>query len=185
MSPHEDLVSERLETLWKLAMHARGKDAAANAKAPVDVILTSAATAAQRIAPPEFILGSSFFYQKGQKINVDLLKTNLVAAGYGNVEQVMAPGEFCVRGGIVDVFPMGSNAPFRLDLFDDEIEEIRRFDTESQRSTDAIDEIRILHRRRKPFTLLFPLLGIFKLLLQPLNTTGKERHHIPGICGAS
>ena len=144
MSPHEDLVSERLETLWKLAMHARGKDAAANAKAPVDVILTSAATAAQRIAPPEFILGSSFFYKKGQKINVDLLKTNLVAAGYGNVEQVMAPGEFCVRGGIVDVFPMGSNAPFRLDLFDDEIEEIRRFDTESQRSTDAIDEIRIL-----------------------------------------
>ena len=65
-------------------------------------------------------------------------------AGYGSVEQVMAPGEFCVRGGIVDVFPMGSQAPFRLDLFDDEIETIRTFDTETQRSGDDIDEIRIL-----------------------------------------
>lgn len=144
MSPHEDLVSERLETLWKLAMHARRKEAQTETKSHVDVILTSAATAAQRIAPPEFILGSSFFYKKGQKINVDLLKENLVAAGYGHVEQVMAPGEFCVRGGIVDVFPMGSAAPFRLDLFDDEIDDIRRFDTETQRSTDSIDEIRVL-----------------------------------------
>ena len=144
MSPHEDLVSERLETLWKLAMHARRKEAQTETKSHVDVILTSAATAAQRIAPPEFILGSSFFYKKGQKINVDLLKENLVAAGYGHVEQVMAPGEFCVRGGIVDVFPMGSAAPFRLDLFDDEIDDIRRFDTDTQRSTDSIDEIRVL-----------------------------------------
>ena len=144
MSPHEDLVSERLETLWKLAIHARRKEADLQSTSHVDVILTSASTAAQRIAPPEFILGSSFFYKAGQTIDVGLLRQNLVAAGYGNVEQVMAPGEFCVRGGIVDVFPMGAKTPFRLDLFDDEIEEIRAFDTETQRSTDAIKEIRLL-----------------------------------------
>lgn len=108
------------------------------------MILTSAATASQRLAPPSFILGSSFSIKKGQQLDVGVLRTNLVQAGYGSVEQVMAPGEFCVRGGIVDVFPMGSQAPFRLDLFDDEIETIRTFDTETQRSGDDIDEIRIL-----------------------------------------
>ena len=144
MSPHEDLVSERLETLWKLVVNAQAREKGAESKAHCDVILTSAATASQRFAPPSFILGSSFFYKKGQQLDVGVLRTNLVQAGYGSVEQVMAPGEFCVRGGIVDVFPMGSQAPFRLDLFDDEIETIRTFDTETQRSGDDIDEIRIL-----------------------------------------
>ena len=144
MSPHEDLVSERLETLWKLVVNAQAREKGAESKAHCDVILTSAATASQRLAPPSFILGSSFFYKKGQQLDVGVLRTNLVQAGYGSVEQVMAPGEFCVRGGIVDVFPMGSQAPFRLDLFDDEIETLRTFDTETQRSGDDIDEIRIL-----------------------------------------
>ncbi len=140
MSPHEDLVSERLQTLWRLSMRTEGH---AHAQ-PVDILIASATTASQRIAPPSYVGGSTFFFSKGQNINLESLKHNLVLAGYGHVEQVMAPGEFCVRGGIIDVYPMGSNEPFRLDLFDDEIETIRRFDPETQRSIDETNEIRIL-----------------------------------------
>lgn len=140
MSPHEDLVSERLQTLWRLSMRSSGHVHAQ----PVDILIASATTAAQRIAPPSYVAGSTFFFRQGQSINLEALKHNLVLAGYGHVEQVMAPGEFCVRGGIVDVYPMGSNEPFRLDLFDDEIDAIRRFDPETQRSVDRVQDVRIL-----------------------------------------
>ena len=146
MSPHEDLVSERLETLWRLTMR---QTQMASGRA-VDILIASAATASQRIAPPSFIAASSFFFKKGQKIAFDELKANLVMAGYGHVDQVMAPGEFCVRGNIIDVFPMGSTQPFRLDLFDDELDNIRLFDPETQRSVGETDSIRILSGHEFP-----------------------------------
>lgn len=139
LSPHEDLVSERLLTLWRLAN--RSTQAAQDR---TDVLICSALTAAQHIAPVSFVTGHTFFFRRGDRIAVHDIRANLVVAGYGHVDQVMAPGEFSLRGGVLDIFPMGSDAPFRLDLFDDEIDQIRRFDTETQRSTEMVDEIRIL-----------------------------------------
>ena len=136
MSPHADLVSERLETLYNLTSD--------DLQARPDVLIAAASTAAQRFAPKSYVAGNTFFFRKGQTISIGKLETSLVAAGYGRVEQTMAPGEFAVRGGIVDIFPMGAATPLRLDLFDDEIDAIRRFDPESQRSTGSVDRVRIL-----------------------------------------
>lgn len=136
MSPHADLVSERLETLYNLTSD--------DLQARPDVLIAAASTAAQRFAPKSYVAGNTFFFRKGQTISIGKLEASLVAAGYGRVEQTMAPGEFAVRGGIVDIFPMGAATPLRLDLFDDEIDAIRRFDPESQRSTGSVDRVRIL-----------------------------------------
>lgn len=136
MSPHADLVSERIETLYRLSLSAKSGG--------VDVLIATAVTAAQKIAPKSFIAGNTFFFKTGQTIRTEELESTLVAAGYGRVEQVVAPGEFCVRGGIVDIYPMGVKTPLRLDLFDDEIESIKFFDTETQRSTETTDNVRIL-----------------------------------------
>ena len=121
LSPQEELVSERLETLYRLTTPSGG----------ADVLLASAVTAAQRMAPVAYIGANTFFFSKGERISLEKLKENLVLAGYANVKQVLAAGEFSVRGSSVDVFPMGSEKPFRLDLFDDEIDEIRWFDVET------------------------------------------------------
>lgn len=136
MSPHADLVSERLETLYNLTSD--------DLPARPDVLIAAASTAAQRFAPKSYVAGNTFFFRKGQTISIAKLEADLVAAGYGRVEQTMAPGEFAVRGGIVDIFPMGGEAPLRLDLFDDEIDAIRSFDPDSQRSTGNVDRVRIL-----------------------------------------
>ncbi len=136
MSPHPDLVSERLESLYRLQ--------SANPDDKPDLLIASAVTAAQRIAPKSYIAASTFFFDAGQRIRTEELEASFVAAGYGRVEQVMAPGEFCVRGGIVDIYPMGSAEPLRLDLFDDEIESIRCFDPDTQRSTTSVKSVRIL-----------------------------------------
>lgn len=136
MSPHADLVSERLETLYNLTSQDQN--------IRPDVLIAAASTAAQRFAPRAYVAGNTFFFRKGQTVSTNKLEADLVAAGYGRVEQTMAPGEFAVRGGIVDIFPMGASSPLRLDLFDDEIDSIRSFDPESQRSTGNVDRIRIL-----------------------------------------
>ena len=136
MSPHADLVSERLETLYNLTSPDK-------AVRP-DVLVAAASTAAQRLAPKSFVAGNTFFFRKGQTVSIERLEADLVAAGYGRVEQTMAPGEFAVRGGIVDIFPMGAASPLRLDLFDDEIDSIRSFDPDTQRSTGTMDVVRIL-----------------------------------------
>lgn len=136
MSPHADLVSERLETLYNLT--------STDAGVRPDVLIAAASTATQRLAPKSYVAGNTFFFRKGQSISIGKLESDLAAAGYGRVEQTMAPGEFAVRGGIVDIFPMGALSPLRLDLFDDEIDSIRSFDPESQRSTGSVDRVRIL-----------------------------------------
>ena len=134
LSPQEEIVSDRLETLYRMTA-GRGR---------TDVIVASAVTAAQRMAPVSYVGANTFFFKSGDTLSVDTLKENLVKAGYANVKQVLAAGEFAVRGSIIDVFPMGSDKPFRLDMFDDEIDSIRWFDVETQRSMEVVKDIRLL-----------------------------------------
>lgn len=134
LSPQETIVSERLETLYRITQ--AGSD--------VDVVIVSAITAAQRLAPVSFVGGNTFFFAVGDRLDIESLRANLVKAGYAHVQQVLAAGEFAVRGSLIDVFPMGSEHPFRLDMFDDEIDSIRWFDIETQRSMEAVDRIRLL-----------------------------------------
>ena len=126
LSPHQDLVSERLEALYRLMN--RGLDA------PLDVLVAPATTALARLCPPAYIAGHTFFFKTGQALDGERLRAQLVMAGYQHVSQVVAPGEFSVRGSLIDLFPMGSALPYRLDLLDDAIESIRAFDPDTQRS---------------------------------------------------
>ncbi|MDN8580820.1 transcription-repair coupling factor, partial [Eikenella corrodens] len=137
-SPHQDLVSERLSVLWQL------KNGAA------DVLFVPVATAMQRLAPPPFLLGRTFWLKTGQTLDLDKLRENLVEAGYSAVSNVVAGGEFAVRGGIVDLFPIGSSTPYRIDLFDDEIDSIKTFDPDTQRTLAPVSEIRLLPAHEFP-----------------------------------
>ncbi len=137
ISPHSDLTSERLETLYSLLNRN-------NRSGTADILLVSATTASQRLAPRSFISSTTFFFKQGEKVDIQKLKSHLVGIGYENVSQVVASGEFSVRGGLLDLFPSGNNKPYRLDFFDDEIDEIRIFDPDTQRSQDKVQEIRVL-----------------------------------------
>jgi len=139
-SPHPDIVSERLETLAALPGLGRG------------IVVVAAEALLQRLPPRRYVDAHSFVIRRGERIDLGAFRARLAAAGYANVGQVMAHGEFAVRGSIIDLFPMGSDAPYRLDLFDDEIETIRLFDPESQRSGDPLQEIRLLPAREFPTT---------------------------------
>ncbi|OIQ70740.1 transcription-repair-coupling factor [mine drainage metagenome] len=131
-SPHQDLVSERLATLW--ALHQRA----------IDVVLVPAATALQRLAPASFLASTTFSFHKGEALDEAALRAQLVLAGYAHVTQVVAPGEYAVRGGLIDLHPMGSALPLRVDLFGDTVESIHAFDPDSQRSLYPIEEVRLL-----------------------------------------
>ncbi|TAM38271.1 MAG: transcription-repair coupling factor, partial [Burkholderiaceae bacterium] len=135
-SPHQDLISERLATLWRISQ--REKDTGA------DVVIVPATTALYRLAPPAFLAGHTFHFQVGQKLDEARFKAQLTLAGYSHVTQVVSPGEYAVRGGLIDLFPMGSPVPYRVDLFDDEIDSIRTFDPDSQRSLYPVPEVRLL-----------------------------------------
>ncbi|UOO82966.1 transcription-repair coupling factor [Uruburuella testudinis] len=137
-SPHQDLVSERLSALWQL----KNKQA--------DVLFVPVATAMQKLAPVSFMAGRTFWLKAGQTLNIDALRESLVEAGYSSVTNVVATGEFAVRGGILDIFPMGSEAPYRLDMFDDEIDSIKTFDPDSQRTLAPVSEIRLLPAHEFP-----------------------------------
>ena len=102
--------------------------------APGDVVLIPATTALYRLAPPSFLAGYTFHFKVKQSLDEARLKGQLTLAGYQHVTQVVSPGEYAVRGGLIDLFPMGSPVPYRVDLFDDEIDSIRTFDPDSQRS---------------------------------------------------
>ncbi|MGE5337530.1 MAG: transcription-repair coupling factor [Gemmatimonadota bacterium] len=142
LSPHQDLVSDRLEALYRLI--SRDSDAT------IDVLVLPATTALYRLAPTSYVAGHTFFFRQGERLAGDALRARLVLAGYQNVSQVVAPGEFSLRGGLIDLFPMGSTLPFRLDLLDDAIETIRTFDPDSQRSLYPVPEIRLLPGREFP-----------------------------------
>ena len=137
-SPHQDLVSERLSALWQIKSGA------------ADVLFVPVATAMQKLPPVPFLVGRTFWLKTGQTLDIGRLKTDLVDAGYNHVSHVVAAGEFAVRGGIVDLFPMGSEMPYRIDLFDDEIDSIKTFDTETQRTISPVSEIRLLPAHEFP-----------------------------------
>jgi transcription-repair coupling factor (superfamily II helicase) len=141
-SPHQDLISERLATLWRISQ--RDKDTGA------DVVVVHATTALYRLAPPGFLAGYTFEFKVKQKLDEAKFKAQLTLAGYSHVTQVVSPGEYAVRGGLIDLFPMGSLVPFRVDLFDDEIDSIRTFDPDSQRSLYPVPEVRLLPGREFP-----------------------------------
>jgi len=141
-SPHQDLISERLATLWRISQH--DKDTGA------DVVIVPATTALYRLAPPSFLAGTTFHFKVKQQLNEAKLKAQLTLAGYSHVTQVVSPGEYAVRGGLIDLFPMGSPVPYRVDLFDDEIDSIRTFDPDSQRSLYPVPEVRLLPGREFP-----------------------------------
>ncbi len=145
-SPHQDLISERLATLWRMYQH--GKTSAPQDTA--DVVLMPATTALYRLAPPSFLAATTFAFKVKQQLNEADFRAQLVLAGYNHVSQVVSPGEYAVRGGLIDLFPMGSLVPFRVDLFDDEIDSIRTFDPDSQRSLYPVPEVRLLPGREFP-----------------------------------
>jgi len=141
-SPHQDLISERLATLWRIQQR--------HAQEGADVVLVPATTALYRLAPPAFLAGYTFHFKVKQKLDEAKFKSQLTLAGYQHVTQVVSPGEYAVRGGLIDLFPMGSPVPYRVDLFDDEIDSIRTFDPDTQRSLYPVPEVRLLPGREFP-----------------------------------
>ncbi len=139
-SPHQDIVSERIETLYRLPSLSRG------------LVVMAASTLMQRLAPPAYVQATGLVLAAGERIDLDSLRNRFERAGYQCVAQVMEHGEFAVRGSLVDVYPMGSALPYRIDLFDDEIETLRTFDPETQRSIEKVEDVRLLPAREFPFT---------------------------------
>jgi transcription-repair coupling factor (superfamily II helicase) len=139
-SPHQDIISERLSALFKMPHLQRG------------VIITPVSTLMQRLPPRSYVDGSTFLLKQNDKFDLHVARKNLERAGYRCVDQVREHGEFAVRGSIIDLFPMGSETPFRIDLFDDEIDSIRTFSPDNQRSLDKVDQIQLLPAKEFPIT---------------------------------
>ena len=137
-SPHADLVSERLATLYEMM------------RGTFDVAIVPVTTALTRLMPVEYLAANTFFFKQGGKLSPDELRRQCTIAGYTHVTQVVAPGEYSFRGGLIDIFPMGSALPYRIDLFDNDIDSIRSFDVDSQRSIYKVNEVRLLPAREFP-----------------------------------
>jgi transcription-repair coupling factor (superfamily II helicase) len=137
-SPHEDLISERLRTLHALLQN------------DVDVLTVPVTTAQYRLPPTSFLAAYTFSFKQKDKLNEAALREQFMLANYAHVTQVTAPGEFCIRGGLIDIFPMGSVLPYRIDLFDDEIESIKTFDIDTQRSLYPVPQVQLLPGREFP-----------------------------------
>ena len=137
-SPHPDIVSQRVAALYRLPSVRRG------------VLVVPVSSLMQRLPPPNWIAGNALDLRKGQKLDLDAEKRRLESSGYRNVPQVLDPGDFAVRGALLDLYPMGSDRPFRIELLDDEIDSLRSFDPETQRSDHAVDSIKLLPAREFP-----------------------------------
>ncbi|HVT35600.1 MAG TPA: transcription-repair coupling factor, partial [Nevskiaceae bacterium] len=137
-SPHQEILSARLAALYRLPSLTRG------------VLLVTADALLQKLPPRAWLEGRAFMIAAGDKLDPQSFRERLVAAGYSSVSEVQTQGEFAVRGALIDLFPMGSETAYRLDLFDDEIETLRTFDPETQRSQDKVSEIRLLPAREFP-----------------------------------
>ena len=131
-SPHQDIISTRIEALYKLPTLQQG------------ILIIPINTLLLRLAPPSYLKQHTLIIKDGEQIELQRLRADLEEAGYYAVEQVMEHGEFCARGSLLDIYPMGSKTPYRIDFFDDEIDSIRPFDSESQRSLKPISEIKLL-----------------------------------------
>ncbi|OZB59791.1 MAG: transcription-repair coupling factor [Lysobacterales bacterium 14-68-21] len=139
-SPHSEIVSQRIATLYRLPSVTRG------------VLVVPVATLMQRIAPRSHITGAGLMLAKGQKLDLMAEQRRLESAGYRYVPQVAEAGDFAVRGALIDIFPMGAAEPYRIELFDDEIESIRSFDPETQRSQQPVEKVELLPGREFPLT---------------------------------
>lgn len=137
-SPHQDIISERLKVLFQLPHLTQG------------ILVAPASTLMQRLAPSSYVAGSTFLLKAGQTFDPLKVRTQLEQAGYHCVDNVYHHGEFALRGALMDLFPMGADHPIRIDLFDNEIESLRTFDPETQRSEDKINEVRILPAQEYP-----------------------------------
>ena len=138
-SPLPEIISERLKTLAELPQVKHG------------VLLTSVSTLMQRLGPREHVLGNTFILRLGHRLNLEETRQRLESVGYQCVNQVLQHGEFAIRGSILDLFPMGSQTPYRIELFDDEVESMRIFDPETQRSSEKVTEINLYPAREFPF----------------------------------
>ncbi|TVT35798.1 transcription-repair coupling factor [Marinobacter vinifirmus] len=138
-SPHQDITSRRIRTLHRLPSTRHG------------ILVVPARTLMHRVAPPSYLQGNTLLLEVGQSLNIDSWRMQLEAAGYHHAENVYEHGEYAVRGAILDIYPMGSNLPYRIDLFDDEIETLRTFDPETQRSIDRIEQIELLPAHEFPW----------------------------------
>ncbi|HDZ57556.1 MAG TPA: transcription-repair coupling factor [Pseudomonas xinjiangensis] len=137
-SPHQDIISQRLKTLYQLPQVDQG------------ILVVPMTTLLHRIPPRPFLGGSVLMMETGQRLDIDRMRLNLDAAGYRCVDTVYEHGDYAVRGALLDLFPMGSKLPYRIDLFDDEIETLRTFDPENQRSIDKVERIHLLPAREFP-----------------------------------
>ncbi len=137
-SPHQDIISQRLQTLANLPSARQG------------IIVVPLSTLMHRIAPTDFVASHSFSYKVGEELDRTQLQDQLGRAGYRRVDTVFEHGEFAFRGSIIDIYPMGEKNPFRIDLLDDEIESLRRFDPESQRTTETVSQLLLLPAREFP-----------------------------------
>lgn len=137
-SPHQEILSDRLAALYRLPSQTRG------------VMIVTAGTLLERLPPRSWLDGRALLLKAGDKLPPHAFRERLIAAGYQSVSEVQTQGEFAVRGALIDVFPMGASEAYRLDLFDEEVETIRVFDPDTQRSSAKVDEIRLLPAREFP-----------------------------------
>ena len=137
-SPHQEIISSRLSALFHLQNAKKG------------IFLLPISTLMQRLCPPQYLQHNVLLIKKGDRLVIDKMRLQLEAAGYRSVEQVLEHGEYAVRGALLDLFPMGSAVPFRLDFFDDEIDSIRTFDVDTQRTLDEISSINLLPAHEFP-----------------------------------
>ncbi|CAG9296619.1 transcription-repair coupling factor [Celerinatantimonas diazotrophica] len=138
-SPHQEIISTRLRILSQMFLNPSSL-----------VVIATVATWMMRCAPKSYILGRSFSLKTSQQLDIETFRANLVDAGYQQVDQVIEHGEFAIRGSLLDIFPMGSDDPYRIDFFDDEIDTIRSFDPDDQRSRDTIEQINLLPAHEFP-----------------------------------
>ncbi len=137
-SPHQDIISERLRTFYRIAELQRG------------ILVVPITALMQCTVAPHYIAQNSLVLAKGETLSISNFRAKLQSSGYRNVETVFEHGEFAVRGAIIDVFPMGSKFPIRIELFDDEIDSLRSFDTETQRTNDRLESINMLPAKEFP-----------------------------------
>jgi transcription-repair coupling factor (superfamily II helicase) len=137
-SPHQDIVSERLRTLHRLPNQSRG------------VLLLPIPALMQRLPPRHYIEANSLQLRQGQSLDSAALRAALTKSGYRAVDTVYEHGEFAVRGSLMDIFPMGSGHPLRIDLLDDEVDSLRAFDPETQRTTERLESVELLPAREFP-----------------------------------
>ena len=163
-SPHQDIISQRIHALHRFQQTTCG------------LIIVSVSTLMQRIAPVRFLAQHSLIVKTGDNIDMHAMRQRLEASGYNAVDQVLEHGEFSARGSILDLYPMGSTSPFRIDFFDDEVEEIRGFNTETQRSEDTLDAINLLPAHEFPTD--DKAIELFRQQFRELFTPSREAESI-------